>query len=127
MSKEEARYKKYEIPQETPTWERSIKRPETPLQSLMEAAPFQETDISIIELLPIREALVDAFEELDEEEKWVLNSLVVERMSIRELGYQINAPKTSIARIRDRALGRMRELLSDNPVIMEVMKGTYRD
>jgi RNA polymerase sigma factor (sigma-70 family) len=121
MSKEEAKYKKYEIPQETPTWERSITRPDTPYQALMEAAPFQPTDISVVELLEVREVLADAFDKLPAEEAWVLNSLVIERMSIRELAKQIGAPKTTIARIRDRGLERMKKSLKDNPTIIEML------
>lgn len=121
MSKEEAKYKKYEIPQATPTWERSTTRPDTPYQALMEAAPFQQTDISIVELLEVREVLANAFDKLPAEEAWVLNSLVIERMSIRELAKQIGAPKTTIARIRDRGLKRMKESLKDNPSVMDLL------
>lgn len=121
MSKEEAKYKKYEIPQATPTWERSIIRPDTPYQALMEAAPFQQTDLSVVELLEVREVLADAFDKLPAEESWVLNSLVIERMSIRELAKQIGAPKTTITRIRDRGLKRMKELLKDNSIITDLL------
>jgi DNA-directed RNA polymerase specialized sigma subunit len=121
MSKEEAKYKKYETPQSTPTWEKSSTRPDTPYQSLMEAAPFQPTDISVVEMLEAKEALADAFDTLTAEEQWVLNSLVIEKMSIRELGNQIGAPKTTMARIRDKALGKMRDSLSDNPAILNLL------
>jgi DNA-directed RNA polymerase specialized sigma24 family protein len=121
MSKEEAKYKKYETPQPTPTWEKSLTRPDTPYQALMEAAPFQPTDISVVEMLEAKEALADAFDTLTAEEQWVLNSLVIEKMSIRELGNQIGAPKTTMARIRDKALGKMRDSLSDNPAILNLL------
>jgi DNA-directed RNA polymerase specialized sigma24 family protein len=121
MSKEEAKYKKYETPQPTPTWEKSPTRPDTPYQALMEAAPFQPTDISVVEMLEAKEALADAFDTLTAEEQWVLNSLVIEKMSIRELGNQIGAPKTTMARIRDKALGKMRDSLSDNPAILNLL------
>jgi DNA-directed RNA polymerase specialized sigma24 family protein len=124
MSKEEAKYKKYETPQPTPTWEKSLTRPDTPYQALMEAAPFQPTDISVVEMLEAKEALADAFDTLTAEEQWVLNSLVIEKMSIRELGNQIGAPKTTMARIRDKALGKMRDSLSDNPAILNLLGET---
>lgn len=121
MSKEEAKYKKYETPQESPTWEQSATRAATPYQALMETSPHEEPDLSIAELLELREVLVDAFDQLTEEEAWVLNSLIIERMSIRELSKQISAPKTTIARIRDRALKRLREMLQDNEIIIQAL------
>jgi RNA polymerase sigma factor (sigma-70 family) len=121
MSKEEAKYKKYEIPQATPSWEQSVRRPDTPYQALMEAVPFQQTDTSVVELLEIREILSDAFDKLSAEEAWVLNSLVIERMSIRELAKQIGAPKTTIARIRDRALKNMKTSIENDPLISDLL------
>jgi RNA polymerase sigma factor (sigma-70 family) len=122
MSKEEAKYKKYETPQESPTWERSAERPTTPYQALMEAAPFEPVEISIAELLEVREVLVDALETLTEEETWVINSLITERMSIRQLARQLGAPKTTITRIRDRALSKLEKQLENHPVIIQLLK-----
>jgi RNA polymerase sigma factor (sigma-70 family) len=124
MSKEEAKYKKYETPQPTPTWEKSPTRPDTPYRALMEAAPFEQVETSVAELLEAREVLADAFDTLTAEEQWIVNALVVERLSIRELGEQLGAPKTTMARIRDKALGKLKEKLQDNPIILNALGET---
>ena len=121
MGKEEA-YKAHETPLPTPPWQRSTKAPDTPYEALMSAEPHQEPDISVIEMLAMRDVLLDAMNILDEEETWVVNSLVFERMSIRQVAAQIGTSKSTILRIKDRAMKKMREhMLTSMGDILEGM------
>lgn len=95
----------------------------TPIEALMEAEPQGPIEFSQIELLSLREVLQDAIEEaLTAEEAWVFNALIVERLSVRQLGRQISVPKTTITRIRDRALGKLREHLLEQPAIRDYLE-----
>lgn len=94
----------------------------TPLEALMSAPPHHEPQVSQLELLVIRDLIQDAIEEcLSPLEQWVFNATVVERQSLRGLGRQINRPKTTVARIRDRAILKLRSGLSDSQAIIEYL------
>lgn len=95
----------------------------TPYESMMCSPPGVEPGISQIELIHLRDIINDVMEDtLTPMELWVFNALIIERQSLRELGRQINRPKTTIARIRDGAIKKLRETLQDNPAIMEYLE-----
>jgi hypothetical protein len=103
-------------------------RPATPLEALMQAAPGEEPRTSSVELLDLREAIQDALESaVTAEEAWVFNALVVERMSLRHLGRQLNRPKTTIARIRDRAIAKLQTRLLQDPAIRDRLGITHTE
>ena len=85
--------------------------------ALMQCAPGEEPQTSQEELLPLRDVIEDALDVLDPRERWVFNAIIVERMSLRALGRQLQIPKTTVARIRDRAAEHLRKALEDNPEI----------
>lgn len=69
----------------------------------------------------VRDEVAAAVHVLTEQELWVFNSIVVQGMSMRAVARQLSAPKTSIARIRDRALAKMRDELADNPNVIALL------
>lgn len=96
----------------------TLSRPFTPYEALMSAAPGEPIDYSQMELLALRDVINDAIEEvLTDLERWVFNALVVERQSLRELGRQLNRPKSTIARIRDRSAAKLALALEGHPTI----------
>lgn len=105
----------------TGKWEETIaveRRPETPLQALMETIPGDEPDSSQIELLALRDLLADTLEEvLTDSELYVFNALVVERLSVRQLEKRISIPKSTIHRYHQQALKKLREALADHPLV----------
>lgn len=103
-----------EVPFDGFAWWADQTRPETPLQALMQCGPNETPMISAQELLGVREAIGDAFDVLTPQEVWVFNSLVIERLSLRAVARQISTPKTTVARIRDRATRKLRAALQDN-------------
>lgn len=97
------------------------KRPYTPYEALM-VSTDDTVEISVLELLAMRELIVDATEAaLDGLEMWVFNALFVERKSLRTLSKELSIPKTTIARIRDRATSKVRAELESNPTIQEYL------
>lgn len=77
-----------------------------------------------MELIHLRDLLNDAIEDtLSPLELWIFNAVFIERQSLRALGRQINRPKTTVARMRDNAVKKLREALQDNPAIIAHLEG----
>lgn len=102
------------------------RRPENEFQALMECAPFEEPAVSRDERLELRDVIVDAIDDLDEQEQWIFDALFVRRLSLRQLASEINMPKTTVARWRDRLLLRLTEKLENEPMIAEYLEGAQR-
>jgi RNA polymerase sigma factor (sigma-70 family) len=96
-------------------------RPDTALAALMECAPGQEPLASLEELSPLRDILADAIDALSERDRWIVDSLVTARLSLRQLADQLSLSKTHVARIRDEAMAKLRLALQDNPTIREYL------
>jgi len=96
-------------------------RPSTPMQALMECQPFHDPEVSRIERLELRDVIVDALENLDEQEQWIFDALFVRRLSLRDLAAEIAMPKTTVARWRDRLLAKVRSQLETDPRIIEYL------
>lgn len=114
-------------PAEWKNYQHSIlvhRRPETPMQALMEAKPFDEPPTSKVELTDIGDVLAAAVDSLDERDRYLFNALVVERVSLRQLGKRLNLSKTHVARERERITALLRERLAGNPLIEEYLGGT---
>jgi len=89
----------------------------------MIAGPHETPKISTVELLAAREIIVDAFDTiLTEEEKWIINATVIEKLSVRTVAAQIGAAKTTVCRIRDRGLTKLRKQLENNQVIQSAIE-----
>ena len=84
-------------------WLRNDTRPQTPIEALMWTAPGDVEQQSQIELLALKEAIGAAFEVLTPEETWVFDAIVIEGLSYRAVGRQLNASKSSIFRANIRA------------------------
>ena len=102
---------------------RDIGQPETAIQALQQAAPHQTTRVSLEERHDLREAVVAAIDSLEPEEVWLLNALLFERLSLRDVEYVLGIPKTTVARKRDNILAKLRQTLEDNPYVREHIYG----
>jgi DNA-directed RNA polymerase sigma subunit (sigma70/sigma32) len=95
--------------------------PYTPWEALMVADGSPQT--SVMEMVALREIINDAIEELlSPLEVWVFNALFVERKSLRKLEKELSIPKTTIARIRDKATSKLRDKLSTETLIQEYLE-----
>ena len=91
----------------------------SPLEALVVCEPGNEPEESVLEQLSLRDAVADALDELDEDDRWLFDMLLVVRLSLRFVGLVIGMPKTTVARQRDRIIAGLRQRLLDNPVVRE--------
>ena len=91
--------------------------PETPIQALMEAAPGYEPVESLEEIQPLREAVADCIDALDEQDRYVIDAVNSERATLQELGDRLGVSRMHASRLRDQAFTRLRVLMAEHPVI----------
>ncbi len=92
-------------------------RPDTLIQALQQSSPFAEPFLSKEEQIELQEVVLDALEELTDWEIWLINALLFERRSLREVQRMVGIPKTTVARKRDQILNRLREILTPNETV----------
>ena len=91
----------------------------SPTEALISCAPPEEPEESVLEQLALREALADALDTLEEDDRWLFDMLIVVRLSLRFVGRVIGMPKTTVARRRDKIIADLRDILNDDPVVQE--------
>lgn len=94
---------------------------QTEIEILQEAEPHAALQESQEERIQLQDAVLDAFDELDEWEIWLLNALLYERRSLREVERMLNIPKTTVARKRDYILRKLKRTLENHPVVREYL------
>lgn len=78
--------------------------------------PGEQADIPQETLLHLRDLIEDAADKvLDERERFVFEAVVIGRWSLRSFGL----PKTTVARIRDKAIKKLRLELESRPEILK--------
>lgn len=95
------------------------RRAATSIQALMETKPHEPIERSLEELLPIRECLSEAFDQLNERDRWIVNSILIERKSIRSTAADLSLAKSYVDRLYKAALKQLQQILETNPIIME--------
>ncbi len=86
---------------------------------LMEQAPgFRPRHIeqeSLEETQFLREAMADAIDALEPESKWLIERLLIEGMSLRNVAMVLGISKTTVARRRDRLRVELMKSLENHP------------
>lgn len=100
----------------------SQRRPETALEALMSAAPYEEPTESIEEVQPFREAVAECMEQLNEEDRYIIDAINSERVTLDVLGKRLGVSRMHASRLRDAAFGRLRVIMLTNPVIRTRLK-----
>jgi DNA-directed RNA polymerase specialized sigma subunit len=85
----------------------------------MMAAPGQTPVQSVEELQPLREAVAECIEQLDEQDRFIVDALNSEMVSLGELGKRLGVSKTHAWRLRNDAYKKLQTVMMDNPVIRE--------
>ena len=98
-------------------------QPQTPTQALIQTKPNEPILVSAQERLQLREVVASAMEQLTEEEIWIINALLFERLSLREAGAILQIPKTTLARRRDKILRKLRKALENEPLVEDYLNG----
>ena len=64
----------------------------------------------------------EAIDSLAPEDKWIFNTLMIERLSLRTAGAVLGIPKTSLARRRDKIRRELMTVLIESEVIQRWLK-----
>lgn len=97
------------------------RRASTSMQALMEAIPHEPIERSLEELLPLRERLSEAFDQLNERDRWIVNSILIERKSIRNTASDLSLAKSYVDRLYKAALRQLKAILENDPIILEYL------
>ena len=100
---------------------RKPQQKQTEIEILQEAAPHAALEESQEERIQLQDAVLDAFDELDEWEIWLLNALLYERRSLREVERMLGIPKTTVARKRDYILRKLKRALDKHPIVRDYL------
>lgn len=85
----------------------------------MAAPPHDEPEESIHELQPFREAVAECLEHLEEHDRYVIDALNSERVTLQVLGDRLGVSRMHASRLRDSAFGRLRDIMLEHPIIRE--------
>lgn len=91
--------------------------PETDIEALMMAKPFEEPLQSNEDLLELRDAVAAIVDELDERSLWVVNACISEGKSLQTIADELGMTKTHVWRIRNQAYEKLRRVMSADTTI----------
>ena len=101
---------------------RGPRRPETPMEALMQAAPGEDVRESVVELQPFREAVANCIEQLNEQERFIIDAVNTEMISLEELGERLGVTKTHAWRLRNSAMDSLRKIMLQDPTVLERLR-----
>ena len=101
---------------------RGPRRPETPMEALMQAVPGEEIRESVEELQPFREAVADCIEQLNEQDRYIIDAVNTERISLEELGERLGVTKTHAWRLRNSAMENLKKIMVQDPTVLERLR-----
>tara|TARA_R100000808_G_scaffold3911_1_gene13312 strand:- start:977 stop:1366 length:390 start_codon:yes stop_codon:yes gene_type:complete len=99
-------------------------RPDSLIEVIMKEPPpgvhlSYVDQISLDQTEALREVIADAIESLDPEDRWLIERLLIEGLSLRKTGAVLGISKTSVARKRDRIrIELIKKLLKEPQVIV---------
>jgi DNA-directed RNA polymerase specialized sigma24 family protein len=101
---------------------RGPRRPETPMEALMQAVPGEEIKESVEELQPFREAVANCIEQLNEQDRYIIDAVNTERISLEELGERLGVTKTHAWRLRNAAMENLKKIMVQDPTVLERLR-----
>ena len=72
---------------------------------------------SVEELLPLRERITAAFDQLTDYEAYVMDRTVYQNLSVRAIGRELGRSKSSVFRARQRAVRKLADTLRHDPLV----------
>jgi len=75
-----------------------------------------------METMALKEAVGEAIDALEPEDRWIINALFVEELSLRTAGWILGIPKTSLARRRDYIRRQLMASLSESPDVVQWLR-----
>jgi len=101
---------------------RGPRRPETPIEALMQAAPGEDVRESVEELQPFREAVASCIDQLSEQDRFIIDAVNTEMISLEELGERLGVTKTHAWRLRNSAMDSLRKIMLQDPTVLERLR-----
>lgn len=101
-------------------------RPQTPMEALM-LSINDNIEESVEELQPLREAVAICIEQLDEQDRFIVDAINSEFLSYAELGERLGVSKPHAWRLKNNAYAKLQQLLIMHPVIRKKIRvvGTW--
>jgi RNA polymerase sigma factor (sigma-70 family) len=93
-------------------------RVSTEWEALSQAPPGVEPEAAHQEMEALREAIIDAYDQLTEKERFVCDSELFERLSLSQVASRIGRSKTQSRRIRMQAMAKLAVILKDHPLVV---------
>lgn len=108
----------YEIPTVFQPWSKvqGLQRSDTELGALMESMPYCDPEASYTQRALLREAMADCVEQLDDEDRFLVEAIWFERCTIRVLAARMGLEKSQTHRLATRAVVRLGNLCVAHPV-----------
>ena len=102
-------------------------RPTSVLEQMMAEPPASSSTrtLTIEETADLKEALANAFDALEDEDRWIMERLLIEGLSLRKTGNVIGVPKTTLARRRDRLKQELAEHLIVNENFQDYISSSF--
>ena len=88
----------------------------------MQAVPGEDIRESVEELQPFREAVADCIEQLNEQDRYIIDAVNTERISLEELGERLGVTKTHAWRLRNSAMENLKKIMVQNPTVLERLR-----
>lgn len=98
----------------------------TDIEALMSQRPHETNDTPSLEATAIvKEILGRAIDNLEDEDRFIVEALFIEGLSLRQVQAITGIPKTTVARRRDRIRRHLMADLSESPRIREWLRQDY--
>lgn len=97
-------------------------KPLTAMEALMAAAPHNEPEESLQELQPFREAVAECMEQLSEQDRYIIDAINSERVTLQVLGDRLGISRMHASRLRDVAFRQLRDIMLTNPTILKRLR-----
>jgi len=108
-----------EIPTVFEPWSKVqwVPRSDSELEALMETMPYCDPEATIGQRQLLREAVADCVDQLGDEDRWMIEAIWFERITVRELAPRLGLEKSQTHRLVTRAVVRLGDLCVQHPVL----------
>ena len=88
----------------------------------MQAAPGENVRESVEELQPFREAVASCIDKLSEQDRFIIDAVNTEMISLEELGERLGVTKTHAWRLRNSAMDNLKKIMLQDPTVLERLR-----
>jgi hypothetical protein len=96
--------------------------PDSDIEALMIAKPFEEPAQSNEDLMVLREAVARLVDELEPRDLWIINACISEGKSLQKIANEIGVTKTHVWRLRNAAFEKLRSVMATDTTIRKSIR-----